>query len=448
MRSSWLSHQYEKNPNSKILELVVNNAHYYVLINPDLGSWVALTEIEYDLYKRNAMNELQWEPLFLRGLAVDANDNMNNTEFDFPSPANYPSIVVVNITTKCNLRCAYCFANCEPASGEDMNAAVMEQVILQMLDMPENEIVTFEFQGGEASLNTDGLRQFINIAESLKHKFNKEIRYRIETNCVSLSDAFVNLVKEYDVKLGISLDGPRDMNDICRVNASGDGSFDEIVRGIEKLRANGIEIDGAVCTIGQHNVKSPEEILDFFNKIEISFKPRPVNILGRELNNNFTTKPLEWADCFIKMHKKRANMSVENFSIHIFEENAYTPIRDYICLRYPCGAARELISVNPDGEVYPCDGFKGERAFSMGNILHEKVTDMLLKPPIAKLRSRTSQTIEKCKECIFRGMCCSCCYSAYGKFGDIYREDPHCADRKEIFSYLIHNWILENENNT
>ena len=43
-----------------------------------------------------------------------------------------------------------------------------------------------------------------------------------------------------------------------------------------------------------------------------------------------------------------------------------------------------------------------------------------------------------------KGMCCSCCYSAYGKFGDIYREDPHCADRRKIYVYLIQSWLEEN----
>lgn len=45
---------------------------------------------------------------------------------------------------------------------------------------------------------------------------------------------------------------------------------------------------------------------------------------------------------------------------------------------------------------------------------------------------------------MFRGMCCSCCYSAYGEFGDVYREDPQCADRRQMYIYLIQSWIEEN----
>ena len=80
----------------------------------------------------------------------------------------------------------------------------------------------------------------------------------------------------------------------------------------------------------------------------------------------------------------------------------------------------------------------------MGNVLNEKIEDMLKKPEIVELRSRTYKSIEKCSKCMFRGMCCSCCYSAYGKFGSVYREDPHCVDRRQMYIYLMQSWLKEN----
>ena len=203
-------------------------------------------------------------------------------------------------------------------------------------------------------------------------------------------------------------------------------------------------MDGAVCTIGQHNMREAERIMHFFIEQGISFKPRPANILGRELQNHTTTHNGEWAEAFIKMHKLSQDASVENYSVHIYEENVYGPVRDYICLRYPCGAAREVISVNPDGSVYPCDGFKNEEKFKMGNILEEELDEILAKDWVIELRNRTYKDIEKCSQCMFRAMCCSCCYSAYGAYGTVYREDPQCVDRRKIFMYLIKTWLEKN----
>ena len=433
---------------SKIVEtfpLKVNNQFCQILINPELGSWMALNKNEYNRYNENKLTQDEWFSLFIRGLADD--EEGTEMEFDFPIPADFPSVIVVNITTGCNLRCKYCFADCGPFKGENMTEDVMDATIDSMLSMPQVKVITFEFQGGEASTNVQGMRKFIEKVEQVKSNYDKLVKYRTEINCISVTKELIDLVKEFNISVGVSLDGPKEMTDQTRVDVNGNGAFDRIEKGIKKLRENGIYIDGAVCTIGQHNVRYPKQLMEHFDKIGMNFKPRPVNILGREKENNLTTKPGEWAKCFEEMHKMKDKVDVENFSIHIFEENVYTPIRDYICLRYPCGAARELVSVNPNGDVFPCDGFKGEKNFVMGNILNEKIEDMLKKPKIVKLRNRTANTIEKCSKCLFRGMCCSCCYSAYGKFGDIYREDPHCVDRRQMYIYLMQSWLEENNYN-
>lgn len=433
---------FTKSSKVETFPLKVENEMFKILINPELGSWMALTEEEYKKYENNDLSKSEWLSLFIRGLA----DEKGKTEvdFDFPLPADYPSVIVVNITTGCNLRCKYCFADCGPFKGENMTEDVMDATIDSMLSMPQVKVITFEFQGGEASTNVPGMRKFIEKVEQVKSKYDKLVKYRTEINCVSVTDDLISLVKEYNVSVGVSLDGPKEMTDLTRVDITGKGAYDRIEKGIKKLRDSGIYIDGAVCTIGQHNVHYPKQLMEYFDSMGMNFKPRPVNILGREKENHLTTKPGEWAECFKKMHQMKDDVDVENFSIHIFEENVYTPIRDYICLRYPCGAARELVSVNPNGDVFPCDGFKGEEKFVMGNVLNEKIEDMLKKPEILKLRDRTSKDIEKCSKCLFRGMCCSCCYSAYGKFEDIYREDPHCADRRQMYIYLMQAWLKEN----
>ncbi len=426
----------------KNFPLKVENKTFQILINPELGSWIVLTPKEFEKYEKEQLSNDEWFSLFIRGLCEDK--DKTEMEFDFPIPADYPSVIVVNITTNCNLRCKYCFADCGPFKGENMTEDVMDATIDSMLSMPQVKVITFEFQGGEASTNVSGMRTFIEKVEKVKVGYDKLVKYRTEINCISVTEELLSLIKDYNISVGVSLDGPKEMTDQTRVDINGNGAFDRIEKGIKKLRNNGIYIDGAVCTVGQHNVHYPRQIMEFFNEMGMNFKPRPINILGREKENNLTTKSGEWAKCFKEMHKMRNEVDVENFSIHIFEENVYTPIRDYICLRYPCGAARELVSVNPNGDVFPCDGFKGEKKFIMGNVLKERIEDMLKKPEIIELRDRTADTIKKCSKCVFRGMCCSCCYSAYGKFENIYREDPHCSDRRQIYLYLMQSWIKEN----
>jgi radical SAM protein with 4Fe4S-binding SPASM domain len=443
MRTPWLTTEYRSVPEymTALLPVTIRDKKFYVLINKNYGSWVALSDDEYERYKNNELSNNEMESLYNRMLALDENGEF--LSLSFPEPAERPSVVVVNITTTCNLRCKYCFVECEPGKGEHMQKDVMEAVVKNMLSMPA-ENITFELQGGDPLNYIEGFYNFVNIVEGLNKNTKKTIKLRTMTNAINATKEFAVFCKEHQITVGVSIDGPEAFHNIARVDENGEGTFHKTKAGIDLLRSEGVVVDGAVCTIGKHNINASEELLDFFDEIELDFKPRPVNILGRELQERFSPSPGEWNECFQSMHKLKNNYKRTNFSNHIHEENVYTPIRDYICLRYPCGAAREIISVNPDGSVYPCDGFKGVDTFCIGNLLKESLEDIFQKEEVKKIQQRDASTIDKCRNCAFSGMCCSCCYSTYGAYGTIYREDPLCNDRKKIFLYLIKDWIENN----
>ena len=441
MRTPWMNSSYKKRDDLHWLVRKVNGQKFYVLIRAETGAWVVFDERDHKRYLDDKLNEIEMEALYFRGLALD--DSGEEVELSFPEPAEYPSVVIVNITTNCNLKCKYCFVNCGSFVGEDMSFDVMKRTIEEMYKMP-SKTITFEIQGGEPLCNLDGVELLIETAEKLKQGTDKIVKYRIMTNTTLISDRFIALVKKYNINLGVSVDGPGEMTDVVRVNEKGEGCFAAVDAGLDKLISQGVTPNGAVCTIGQHNFKECNKIVDYFHSKNIAFKPRPANYSGRELEEHTTTKDGEWFQAYRDMYYRSKELGAINFSIHIFEENVYGPVRDYICLRYPCGAAREIITVNPDGTVYPCDGFKGNETFLMGNIKTETLEDMLNKSWVKKLRDRTEKDIPKCSKCLFRAMCCSCCYSAYGAFGTVYREDPQCHDRRQIFLFLIDEWIKNN----
>lgn len=71
MRSPWLSREYEKSKNV----IVEKRNNEYVLKNTVNNAEINLSEKEYEKYDKNLFNEIEWEKLFLMGLAVDKNCN-------------------------------------------------------------------------------------------------------------------------------------------------------------------------------------------------------------------------------------------------------------------------------------------------------------------------------------------------------------------------------------
>ena len=61
--------KFIKSKNVENFSLKVGKHKFQILINPELGSWMALTEEEYGKYKKDDLTQEEWLSLFIRGLA-------------------------------------------------------------------------------------------------------------------------------------------------------------------------------------------------------------------------------------------------------------------------------------------------------------------------------------------------------------------------------------------
>jgi uncharacterized protein len=78
---------------------------------------------------------------------------------------------------------------------------------------------------------------------------------RMHTNGVLLSESYLDLLAEYDVKVGVSLDGGRAANDLHRLDRRGNSSYDRVVKALDLLRAPAYRhlYSGLLCTIDIQN---------------------------------------------------------------------------------------------------------------------------------------------------------------------------------------------------
>jgi uncharacterized protein len=81
------------------------------------------------------------------------------------------------------------------------------------------------------------------------------LRLGIQTNAVQLSTRFCDLLAEFDVRVGVSLDGYREANDLHRRFANGASSHDKVLQALELLRREEYRhlYAGLLCTIDIRN---------------------------------------------------------------------------------------------------------------------------------------------------------------------------------------------------
>jgi uncharacterized protein len=70
----------------------------------------------------------------------------------------------------------------------------------------------------------------------------------MQTNATLVNDDWISVLKEYDVRVGVSLDGPEAAHDRFRLDRKGRGSYDRTVSGLLRLQGAGV-LGGVLCVV-------------------------------------------------------------------------------------------------------------------------------------------------------------------------------------------------------
>jgi len=167
----------------------------------------------------------------------------------------------------CNLDCSYCYFLAKemlyPGSRFRMADETLRTYVRQYIEAQPVPEVTFVWQGGEPTLI--GLPFFERVV-ALQQEFKRpgmRIHNSLQTNATLLDDAWGAFFREHQFLVGVSLDGPRELNDRFRVDKGGVGTFDRVMKGIDVLKRFGVEFN-ILATVHAGNQNHPLEVYRFF----------------------------------------------------------------------------------------------------------------------------------------------------------------------------------------
>ncbi len=78
-----------------------------------------------------------------------------------------------------------------------------------------------------------------------------------------LTPEWCTFLKRWDVGLGVSIDGPRDLHDANRVTRSGKGTFERTLAGVRLLRREGVPFH-VISVLSSKSMDMAQELLDFY----------------------------------------------------------------------------------------------------------------------------------------------------------------------------------------
>jgi uncharacterized protein len=167
-----------------------------------------------------------------------------------------PLNFTLKTVSRCNLNCAYCYVYNKADTSWRARPTVMTD---EVFDATVRRIeahcsasgqarVQIAFHGGEPCLA--GPQRFAGWCRQLSERLDPFVRLELQmqTNGTLIDDDWVRVLRAYDVRVGVSIDGPPEVHDANRVDHAGRGSHAQVERGIERLRAGGVS-HGVICVI-------------------------------------------------------------------------------------------------------------------------------------------------------------------------------------------------------
>ncbi|MEH0842510.1 cyclophane-forming radical SAM peptide maturase AmcB [Micromonospora sp. CPCC 205711] len=166
-----------------------------------------------------------------------------------------PSYVVMQPTTLCNLDCAYCYLP-HRALDRRMPVAVAEAVAAAVNPWADRSRFSVVWHGGEP------LAAGREHLAALIAPFGPAVEHHVQTNATLIDDAWCAFFTEHQVRVSVSVDGPRERNGE-RVTRAGRPAYDRILRGVAALRRHGLPFS-ALAVVSRPGPGLATELYDYF----------------------------------------------------------------------------------------------------------------------------------------------------------------------------------------
>lgn len=352
--------------------------------------------------------------------------------------------LIIKATNRCNFECKYCFIEPEVFHMQ-MSYETLERVIQAFLTANCFEVVHFIWHGGEPLLR--GLKFYKEVINLQRHYDTGKVGYlnSIQTNASRLTDEVLDFFFKNNFRVGLSLDGPEEINDSVRLvrgagkhNISAYRTVEEAVR---RMREHKMPV-GAIVVLSRANLNYAASIYRTFKEQKIHMKINPLMKSGFAVPNydDLSITPEDYARFMIEMfdlwfYDPHPTIGINPFDNHI-ARLLNLPGAIHEC-RFSQSCHKSFLGISPNGDLFPCGLFQGMPAFKYGNI-HDMNPEAILQSPLwHAINHREKQVLETCKKCDFRTLCYSGCpYHSVKNAGYYYQKDYYCEGYKSVFEHI------------
>lgn len=352
------------------------------------------------------------------------------------------------LTSACNLACKYCFIeNCTFNNKIEINmkketACNAIRKYTEYLQKEEIEDASIIFYGGEPIVNWNIIVDVIEYAKMIK----SPVKFSIVTNATLLSDEKIKYLAENNVEVGISIDGPKNLNDKNRIYRSSSKSvYDEVIEKFPKLEINNCKF-GLSITVSQDFLRQQDEVLEWLKKLNV--KSIFYNLY------HYTCYEDDWKEYYEEASKFLIKSYEYLTKNNIYDGRLIRKIDSFFNNEFKfsdCGAiGGNQLAVKPNGDVCICHGYLKTDKYVIGNINKHSIGDLMSSNEINFWKKRCTLNNDECLNCDSIFICGGgCAIQAEALFGSRdHIDEPFCIHTKIALKWILQSCYNRMKNDT
>jgi len=344
-------------------------------------------------------------------------------------------LAILKLTSSCNLSCVYCS---EPHrdSVQTMDDRVLGRLIEVIQDLRPNRLDILITGGEVLSIPESRLGEILAQLAALKGTLN-EVQLILQTNGTLVTRSICTLLRKHDVKVGVSVDLPRDVHDSARVARSG-GSWRRVTAGIRMLKREKLHF-GTLTVLSAQNasrlrsVYADMKLLGCGGAKFILYSPSGI---GEQVRERYSIGP------------SLGKVMIDLFDLWASDDSDFR-LHPYVSIvrglltggcglcEYSADTCSHIFAAAADGTILPCARAEAIPELRLGSILDGDAKDRIMRAMLCKRNRAAYLRRSQCRGCEFFAVCNGGCFvEAVIQNGDTYSKTPYCGANRQLFSHI------------
>ncbi len=337
--------------------------------------------------------------------------------------------LTLNVTRRCNLRCAHCYAAAPRGPELPVEVLVAGLDGIGAVCRPGASLILL---GGEPLLDVGRLRPLLAWAQ---RDFAHRVTLSTNGTCVTRETAA--LLADHAVEVQVSLDSPdRAENDALR----GRGAFAAATRAVPLLARAGVRVLLSMVYTAR-TFRRLEALLELCRELgaeEARFMPLRGLGRARGLLDQVPDQAVV-LEHLLELMGRRPELA-SRLGRGYFASLVRGCTRS--STRAGCGIGTDTLLLDADGAVYPCPNHCAP-AFRLGSVAEHPLARIYRDAPeLTRLRAEYRvERYDDCRTCAFRRWCAGDCRGEVrAQGGSASGRAPHCAELQGVVRRIF--WLL------